>query len=142
MWNLQKREFSENPWNGTTSVFLFLFIITLFEANANKNQLTNIKAFIKGESYREKTLHKTQALSIFSCCFKLVLSSAIDLLDFIELGSWLHISVAPNGVEFVPWVVSLTGWMSIAPFLISYGTSLSMKKVITSLGSVVINFRQ
>ena len=83
----EKRILREPLERDYLSFCFYLFIITLFEANSNKNQLTNIKTFIRGESYREKTLHKTQAQSIFSCCFKLVLSSAIDLLDFIELGS-------------------------------------------------------
>ena len=141
----RKDNCQRTPGRGLLLSFCFyLFIITLFEVNANKNQLTNIKTFYQGRKLpRKKTLHKTKAQPIFSRCFKLVLSSAVDLLDFIELGSWLHIRVQRKGVEYVPWVDGLAGGrMNTAPFLISYGPSLSMKKDIMSLGLVVTNFPQ
>ena len=51
----------------------------------------------------------TLPLSIFPSCFNLILHWAIDLLDFIEVSSWLHISVPRICIEFVPWVISLAG---------------------------------
>lgn len=51
----------------------------------------------------------TLPLPIFPSCLNLILHWAIDLLDFIEVSSWFHISVPRICIEFVPWVISLAG---------------------------------
>ena len=84
-------------------VIAIIITITLFEvaiilANANKNQLTNIKTFVKEkcqENNNKKTqinknyfLHITHAQSIFPSCFKLVLNSIIDWIIGFWFKNW------------------------------------------------------
>ena len=105
-------------------------------ANANKNELINIKTCIK-----EKT-NITYSQSTFPSCFKLVFNnSIIDLLDFIELGSWFQISIPRKYVEFFPRIVDLAGGRkSTAPFFRLYGASLSLKKCYINMGLHVTGF--
>ena len=65
--------------------------------------------------------------SIFPSCSNLFLNSAFDVLDSIELGSWFQISMPQKCREFV----------STAPFLTFYRTSLSLKKDHMNIGLVV-----
>ena len=59
--------------------------------------LTNLKTFFQREVLQEKKknyfLCITQPQSVFPCCSKLLLKSAIDSLDFIELDSLFQIIV-------------------------------------------------
>ena len=87
--------------------YYYLFEVGKILANTSKNQLKNIKTFIKEnkKNYFLQIIGHRQ--SILNNCFKLVLNSIIGLLDFMELCSWFKISVPRKSAGFVPWVVDL-----------------------------------
>ena len=86
----------------------------------------NINTFYQRKFLQEKQLiyflYITQSQTTFASFSNLLFYLVNNLLDFIELGSWFCIDLSQKCVEFVLWVVDLTGGSN---YFILSGTSSS-----------------